>query len=182
MINENSKVVKNTKELRVKLIKAHYYKLPTDLTEDLLTEEMVIDAANHHNIPPKGSERRLRYKVGATKEGNLYKLWDFYAGQINKSLGYQYFSPIIRPYKKEIWQDTVSGDARLVYNYKNAKPKNYVDDSVVVAKPKLISDTIPRKIKTEIYHQHNGGNWELVSKNTTIDSTHSIILIKRVKK
>ncbi len=117
----------NTVKLRKELIKQHYLLLNDDKDKsELLTEAQVIDAANHYNHPPKGMEDRLRYKVSATKEGNLYKLWDFYAGIINKSLGYQYFSKTIRPYKIEEWRRHKNyGDARLVYNYQTAKPIGY---------------------------------------------------------
>lgn len=119
----------NTRELRAKLIRAHYVvkEVVSGYEDDpyLLREQDIIDAANHNNVPPENMKYRGRYRVGAARVGNLYRVYDFYFGQINKSLGYQYFSTVIRPYKKEKWSNDSTGDARLVYNYRNVKPYNF---------------------------------------------------------
>lgn len=100
--DDSVKLFLNTQELKIKLIKAGYKRIYDNQTYELLEECHIIDAANHNNIPPKGMKDHGRYSVGAAKIGNLYRVYDFYFGQINKSLGYQYFSPKIKPYKKEV--------------------------------------------------------------------------------
>ncbi len=132
--DDSVKLFLNTQKLRCNLIKQGYVKFPILRDDFLLQEWHVIDAAKHKNIPPKGMEECGRYKVGARKVGNLYQVYDFFFGQINKSLGVQYFSTTIHPYKKETWQNKKTGDGRLVYNYQNAKPVNFGNKAKQVIK------------------------------------------------
>lgn len=149
---------KNSLSLKCNLIKYGYFQCLNLGTLDLLREYHIVDAANHLNIPPKGMEEYLRYAVDAHKEGNIYILWDFYAGQINKKLGKQYFSLYIKPKNKTCWIDTLTGDARLFYDYSNAKPRNLLKST------KIELDTIPKIMKVEVYHRKYGEDFVLTNK------------------
>ena len=144
---DSVKLFENTRELKEKLIQAHYViikKCDSDNPLDEPLEEwQVIDAANHNNKPPKGMENRWRYRVDAAKIGNLYRVYDFFCGQINRKLGYQYFSTVIRPYKREVWMNMKTKDCRMVYNYKNSCPKDYDPET---HKRKIVQPQEERKI------------------------------------
>ena len=100
---------------------------------DLLSEKQIMDIAEGRDRKENQSwwnKGRARYDTDAQKEGNLYKAYDFYPEQINKDLGYQYFSDTIKPQSVSTWENNSInplskhfGDARLVYNYANVHPQ-----------------------------------------------------------